>query len=196
MYRVPSRYNDDDDDDDDDNIGISQPPCAKLPKKAPLREKQVQDHFALPPPPAPPSPPLPVIPSQQPLEAATEVTVINPEHILDFRPQSLDPVSLPASAESVVSESSTTSYSQSGPASLATATASVVTPSPLQSTPASTMETPQSSSRSVSGKGTIITVCVSRRRHKMYCGRTSLCLNVCLSVCPRPYAHTTARTRM
>ena len=151
MYRVPSRYNDDDDN-DDDNIGISQPPCPKLPKKAPLREKQVQDHFVLPPPP----PPQLVIPSQQPLEAATEVTVINPEHTLDSGPQTLDPVSLPASAESVASESSTASVSQSGPASLATATAPVVTPSPLQSTPSSTMETPQGSSRSVSGKGNII----------------------------------------
>ena len=28
----------------------------------------------------------------------------------------------------------------------------------------------------------------------MYCGHARLC--VCLSVCPRPYAHTTARTRM
>ena len=25
---------------------------------------------------------------------------------------------------------------------------------------------------------------------------TRLCMSVCLSVCPRPYAHTTARTRM
>jgi len=38
----------------------------------------------------------------------------------------------------------------------------------------------------------LVTFCVSRRRRKMYCGRAS----VCLSVCPRPYAHTTARTRM
>jgi len=35
---------------------------------------------------------------------------------------------------------------------------------------------------------------VSRRRCKMYCGHARLC--VCLSVCPRPYAHITARTRM
>jgi len=54
--------------------------CPKLPKKAPLREMQLQDHFSLPP---PPPPPQPVVPSQKPLEAATEVTVINPEHILD-----------------------------------------------------------------------------------------------------------------
>jgi len=40
----------------------------------------------------------------------------------------------------------------------------------------------------------VITFCMSRRRRKMYCGHTRLC--VCLSVCPRPYAHTTARTRM
>jgi len=39
-----------------------------------------------------------------------------------------------------------------------------------------------------------VTFCVSRRRRKMYCGQARLC--VCLSVCPRPYAHTTARTRM
>jgi len=31
---------------------------------------------------------------------------------------------------------------------------------------------------------------VSRRRRKMYCGHVRLC------VCPRPYAHITARTRM
>jgi len=40
----------------------------------------------------------------------------------------------------------------------------------------------------------IITFCVSPRRRKMYCGQPRLC--VCLSLCPRPYAHTTARTRM
>ena len=40
--------------------------------------------------------------------------------------------------------------------------------------------------------------CVSRRRRKMYCGhaRLCVCVSVCLSDCPRPYAHTTARTRM
>jgi len=38
----------------------------------------------------------------------------------------------------------------------------------------------------------VITFCVIRRRRKMYCGHARLC--VC--VCPRPYAHTTARTRM
>jgi len=39
---------------------------------------------------------------------------------------------------------------------------------------------------------------VSRRRRKMYCGHTRLCVCVCvcLCVCPRPYAHTTAWTRM
>jgi len=44
----------------------------------------------------------------------------------------------------------------------------------------------------------IITFCVSRRRRKMYCGHTRLCVcvSVCLSVCPRPYAQITARTRM
>ena len=36
----------------------------------------------------------------------------------------------------------------------------------------------------------LFTFCVSRRRRKMYCGHARLC--VCLSVCPRPYAHTTA----
>jgi len=43
-----------------------------------------------------------------------------------------------------------------------------------------------------------ITFCVSRRRRKMYCGnaRLCMCVSVCLSVCPRPYAHTTVRTRM
>ena len=35
----------------------------------------------------------------------------------------------------------------------------------------------------------IITFCVNRQR-KMYCGHAHLC------VCPQPYAHTTARTRM
>jgi len=40
----------------------------------------------------------------------------------------------------------------------------------------------------------LVTFRVSRRRRKMYCGHARLC--VCLSVCPRPYAHTTARTRM
>jgi len=40
----------------------------------------------------------------------------------------------------------------------------------------------------------IVTFCVSRRRRKMYCGHARL--SVCLCVCPRPYAHTTARTRM
>ena len=46
----------------------------------------------------------------------------------------------------------------------------------------------------------LITFSVSRRRRKMYCGhaRLCVCLSVCLSVCvcPRPYAHITARTRM
>ena len=43
-----------------------------------------------------------------------------------------------------------------------------------------------------------ITFCVSRRRRKMYCVHARLCVGlfVCVSVCPRPYAHTTARTRM
>jgi len=36
----------------------------------------------------------------------------------------------------------------------------------------------------------IITFCVRRRRCEMYCGHARLC------VCPRPHAHTTARTRM
>jgi len=35
---------------------------------------------------------------------------------------------------------------------------------------------------------------MSRRLCKMYCGHARLC--VCLSVCPWPYAHTTARTQM
>jgi len=39
-----------------------------------------------------------------------------------------------------------------------------------------------------------ITFCVSRRGRKMYCGHACLCVR--LSVCPRPYAHTIARTRM
>ena len=46
----------------------------------------------------------------------------------------------------------------------------------------------------------VVTFCVSRRRRKrkMYCGhaRLCVCVSVCLYVCPRPYAHTTARTRM
>jgi len=41
-------------------------------------------------------------------------------------------------------------------------------------------------------KGELITFCGSRRRCKMYCGHARLCVCVCLSVCPRPYAHTTA----
>ena len=36
----------------------------------------------------------------------------------------------------------------------------------------------------------VITFCVSRRRRKMYCGQARLC------VCPQPYAHIIARTRM
>ena len=40
----------------------------------------------------------------------------------------------------------------------------------------------------------LVTFCVSRRRRKMYCGHSRLC--VCLCVCPRPHAHTTARNRM
>ena len=39
-----------------------------------------------------------------------------------------------------------------------------------------------------------VTFCVSRRRRKMYCGHARLC--VCVRDCPRPYAHTTTRTRM
>jgi len=35
---------------------------------------------------------------------------------------------------------------------------------------------------------------VSRRRHEMYTGHARQF--VCLSVCPRSHAHTTARTRM
>jgi len=41
---------------------------------------------------------------------------------------------------------------------------------------------------------TVITLCVSRRRRKMYCGHARLC--VCPCVHSRPYAHTIARTRM
>jgi len=36
----------------------------------------------------------------------------------------------------------------------------------------------------------MITFCVTRRRRKMCCGHVRL--SVCLSVCPRPYAHTTS----
>ena len=32
----------------------------------------------------------------------------------------------------------------------------------------------------------LITLCVSRRRRKMYCGHARLCVCLCLSVCPRP----------
>ena len=44
----------------------------------------------------------------------------------------------------------------------------------------------------------IITLCVSRRRRKMYCGHAclSVCMSLCVCVCPPPYAHTTIRTRM
>jgi len=37
-------------------------------------------------------------------------------------------------------------------------------------------------------------IVLSRRRREMYCSHAHLC--VCLSVCPRPHAHTIARTRM
>ena len=39
---------------------------------------------------------------------------------------------------------------------------------------------------------------VSRRRREMYIGHGRLCVcpYVCVSVCPSPHAHTTARTRM
>jgi len=40
----------------------------------------------------------------------------------------------------------------------------------------------------------LVTFCVSRIRRKMYCGHARRCFCVC--VCPRPYAHTIARTRM
>ena len=40
----------------------------------------------------------------------------------------------------------------------------------------------------------VITFRVSRRPREMYCGYARLC--VCLYVCPRPHAHTIARTRM
>jgi len=42
----------------------------------------------------------------------------------------------------------------------------------------------------------VVTFRVSRRRREMYCGHPRLCVCVCLSVCPRPYVHTTSRTRM
>jgi len=44
----------------------------------------------------------------------------------------------------------------------------------------------------------LVTFCMSRRQHKMYFGHLHLCvcLSVCLSVRPWPYAHTAARTRM
>ena len=44
----------------------------------------------------------------------------------------------------------------------------------------------------------LVTFRVSRRQREMYCGHARLCvfLSVCLSVCPRPHAHTHARTRM
>jgi len=37
-----------------------------------------------------------------------------------------------------------------------------------------------------------------RRRREMYCGHARLyvCMSVCLCDCPRPHAHTIARTRM
>jgi len=53
---------------------------------------------------------------------------------------------------------------------------------------------PASRGGSLRQHGLLVTFCVSCRRRKMYCGHARLC--VCLSVCPRPYAHTTARTRM
>ena len=40
----------------------------------------------------------------------------------------------------------------------------------------------------------VITFHVSRRRREMYSGHARLC--VCVSNCPRPHAHTTARTWM
>ena len=41
-----------------------------------------------------------------------------------------------------------------------------------------------------------ITFRVSRRPREMYCGHARLCVCVCMSVCPRPHAHTIARTQM
>jgi len=41
-----------------------------------------------------------------------------------------------------------------------------------------------------------VTFCVTRRRWKMYCGHVCLCVCLSVCVCPRPYAHITAQTRM
>ena len=42
----------------------------------------------------------------------------------------------------------------------------------------------------------VITFRVSRRRREMYIGHDRLCDCVCLSVCPSPHSHTTAKIRM
>jgi len=41
-----------------------------------------------------------------------------------------------------------------------------------------------------------ITFCVSRRPREMYCGHARLCVCLSVCVCPRPHAHSIARTRM
>ena len=183
MYRAPSRYTDDED--DDSAVENIQPLHAK---RAPLRPKQLQNHFMLPAP-----PPEPMLPPQQPIDhsAATEVTMMNAEHSFDCSPQTLDQGPLPTSAESVATDSSAANLTQSAPAStvgaippilmasllqgapastvaatppiltgslLQGAPASTVAATPpilmaCQSTPPSAVQTPQGSSRSVSGKG-------------------------------------------
>jgi len=139
----PMRYTDDED--DDSAIENIQPLHAK---RAPLCQKQLQNHFMLPAP-----PPEPMLPPQQPIDhsAATELTMINAEHIFDCSPQTLDQGPLPTSAESVSTDSSAANLTQSAPASTVGATPPILMAS--QSTPPSAVQTPQGSSRSASGKG-------------------------------------------
>jgi len=120
MYRVPTRYNDDSDNDSDQS---SQPPRAKKPSKAkaPLREKQLNDLFVLPPRPQP----INRLSSSAAVAVKNkssnhrEVTVMNDEHpvphILD--PQSTDPgpqiIDEPADVESVIVDPSAELVSES-----------------------------------------------------------------------------------
>ena len=121
MYRVPKRYNDDDSDNDSDQS--SQPPRVKKPSKAkaPLREKQLNDLFVLPPRPQP----INRLSSSAAVAVKNkssnhrEVTVMNDEHpvphILD--PQSTDPgpqiIDEPADVESVIVDPSAELVSES-----------------------------------------------------------------------------------
>ena len=152
MYRVPSCYNNDDSDDDSDES--SQPPRAKKSSKAPLREKQLNDLFVLPPRPQPINCSSSAAAVKKKSSANhREVTVVTNDehpvtHILSSYPQSTDPgpqiIDEPLDAESVtlapsaelVSESSM--HSEPFPtASEATTVSSSVNPNDTQGGPVS-----------------------------------------------------------